>query len=102
MSNELKTNDELIRYLDRQNVVGKFADFAQQRGLRRRNLMLYKSRRLFKKSLYAFIINNAKDMEQFHEFINSDDPVVHQAVKILKEGKATPEAPQEVPTKKDL
>ena len=74
--NELETNEELVRYLDRQNIVGKFADFAQHRGLRRRNLMLYKSRKLFRKSLYASIINNVKETEQFYEFINSDDAVV--------------------------
>lgn len=96
--NELETNEELVRYLDRQNIVGKFADFAQHRGLRRRNLMLYKSRKLFRKSLYASIINNVKETEQFYEFINSDDAVVERAIKVLEEGKAFPEAPQKVPS----
>ena len=96
--NELETNEELVRYLDRQNIVGKFADFAQHRGLRRRNLMLYKSRKLFRKSLYASIINNVKETEQFYEFINSDDAVVERAIKVLEEGKAFPEAPQKAPS----
>ena len=60
--------------------------------------MLYKSRKLFRKSLYASIINNVKETEQFYEFINSDDAVVERAIKVLEEGKAFPEAPQKVPS----
>lgn len=97
--NQLEKNEDIVRYLDKQNVVGKFADFAQQRGLRRRNLMLYKSRRLFKKTLYAYILNNTKETEQFYEFVNSDDAMVEEAIKVLKEGKAFPEAPQEAQDK---
>ncbi len=97
--NELKTNEEIVRYLERQNIVGSFADFAQHRGLPRRNLMLYKSRKLFRRSLYASIINNVKETEQFYEFINSDDAAVERAVKILEEGKAFPEAPREASAK---
>ena len=96
--NEIDTNEELVRYLDQQNVVRKFADFAQQRGLRKRNLMLYKSRKLFRRSLYASIINNVKETEQFYEFVNSDDPAVERAIKVLEEGKAFPEAPQKTVT----
>ena len=92
--NGMDTNKEIVRFLKQQNIVGKFADFAQQRGLRRRNLMLYKSRHLFERSLCAAIINNTKEVEQFYEYINSDDPVVNRAVTILAEGKAFPEAPQ--------
>ncbi len=92
--NGIETNEGLVRYLDRQNIVGGFADFAQRRGLRRRNLMLYKSRRLFRKSLYASIINDVKESEQFYEFVNSDDDAVERAVKVLEEGKAFPEAPR--------
>lgn len=93
--NEMDSNEEIVRYLDRQNVVGKFADFANQRGLRRRNLMLYKSRHLFKRVIYGNIINNVKDTSQFYEYINSDDPTVKHAITLLKEGKSFPQAPQD-------
>ncbi len=91
--NELETIPEIVQFLDQQNLVSKFADFAQRRGLRRRNLMLYKSRRLFKRSLYAYIINNSKDTKHFYEYLNSDDPAVERAVAVLRDGKAFPEAP---------
>ncbi|MCD8317610.1 MAG: S41 family peptidase [Paraprevotella sp.] len=96
----LNTIEEIVHFLDRQNVVGNFADFAQHRGLRRRNLMLYQSRKLFRKDLYAFIINNSKDIELFYEFINSNDPAILCAVKVLAEGKAFPQAPEKSSDKK--
>lgn len=99
--NELETNDEVISYLDRQNLIRKFADFAQKEGLKKRNLMLYKSRNLFKRTIYAHIISNTKETEQFYEFINRDDPAIEKAVEILAEGKAFPEAPQETENEKD-
>lgn len=99
--NELETNDEVISYLDRQNLIRKFADFAQKEGLKKRNLMLYKSRNLFKRTIYAHIISNTKETEQFYEFINRDDPAIEKAVEILAEGKAFPEAPQETEDEKD-
>ena len=91
--NELETNEELTRFLDRQNIVGRFADFAARRGLRRRNLMLYKSRRLFKRSLYGAIINNVKETSQFYEYNNADDPALLRAAEVLAAGKAFPEIP---------
>ena len=99
--NELETTDEVISYLDRQNLIRKFADFAQKEGLKKRNLMLYKSRNLFKRTIYAHIISNTKETEQFYEFINRDDPAIEKAVEILAEGKAFPEAPQETENEKD-
>ena len=92
--NNLDTNEEIVRFLDRQNIIWKFADFAQKKGLRKRNLMLYKSRKLFRRSLYAYIINNAKETEQFYEFINNDDPAVLRAVEVLESGEAFPKVSQ--------
>ena len=95
--NELETNDEVISYLDRQNLIRKFADFAQKEGLKKRNLMLYKSRNLFKRTIYAHIISNTKETEQFYEFINSDDPAVLRAVEVLENGEAFPKVSQTDP-----
>lgn len=92
---KMESNEDLVRFMNKQNVVGKFADFAHQRGLYRRNLMLQKSRKLFKKSLYGMIINNVKETDQFYQFYNSDDATIERAITVLEEGKAFPEAPSE-------
>ena len=84
---------EMIDFLDRDRLLEKFAAFAQKRGLKRRNLMLYKSRKLFKLNIYAAIINNIKDTNDFYEYLNSNDPAVLRAIEVLKKGEAFPKKP---------
>ena len=96
--NNLETINEITNYLDHQNLPGHFADFAQSKGLRRRNLMLNKSRRLFRRTLYSLIINNCKETEQYYEFLNADDPTVLRAIEVLEAGEAFPKAPQQTNT----
>lgn len=91
---KLESIKDIVQYLDRQNILYKFADFANQRGLARRNLMLYKSRKLFEQVLYGAIINNVKETDRFYEYLNSSDPTVQRAVEVLNEGNAFPQAPQ--------
>lgn len=93
--NKLQTTNEITAYLDKQNLPNRFADFAQSKGLRRRNLMLNKSRPLFRRLLFSLIINNCKETEQYYEFLNTDDPTVLRAVEVLEAGEAFPKAPQE-------
>lgn len=98
---DLKSVKEVVQYLNKQKILYKFAEFAQQRGLPRRNLMLYKSRRLFEQALYGAIINGAKETDWFYEYLNSNDPTVQRAVEVLNEGNAFPQAPQPAAEKKE-
>lgn len=91
---ETESIEETVQYLNRQNILHKFADFANKRGLARRNLMLYKSRKLFEQALYGAIINNVKETDLLYEYLNSNDPTVQRAVELLNEGNAFPQAPQ--------
>ncbi|MBO7167231.1 MAG: S41 family peptidase, partial [Bacteroidaceae bacterium] len=45
------TMEEVVKYLDRANVLDKFARFGEKHKLRRRNLMLNRSRKLFERNL---------------------------------------------------
>ena len=91
---EKESVNDMIIYLKQQNILADFAKFAQERGLRRRALMLYQSRKLFERNIFGNIINNAKDTERFYEYLNIDDRTVGRAIKILEEGKSYPTAPQ--------
>lgn len=91
---EKESVNDMIIYLKQQNILADFAKFAQERGLRRRALMLYQSRKLFERNIFGNIINNAKDSEWFYEYLNIDDRTVGRAIKILEEGKSYPTAPQ--------
>ena len=89
--NSFKTASQLEAFLRRQNLLEKFAQFGDQHSLKRRNLMLNKSRNLFERNIYGNIIYNCKTMEEYLEFINQDDPCVMKAVQILSDGLSVPQ-----------
>ncbi|MBQ4229477.1 MAG: S41 family peptidase [Bacteroidaceae bacterium] len=95
----LKTADRMEQYLKRENLLEKFAQFAEKRQLRRRNLMLQKSRRLFERNIYGNIIYNVGEMKDYLQFLSKDDPVVIKAQEILDKGLSFPVKVEE--TKKD-
>ena len=88
--NTLRTADKLEQYLRRENLLEKFAQFAEKRQLRRRNLMLQKSRRLFERNIYGSIIYNIGEMKDYLQFLGQDDPVIIKAQEILDQGKSFP------------
>ena len=77
--NTLRTADKMEQFLRRENLLEKFAQFAEKRQLRRRNLMLQKSRRLFERNIYGSIIYNIGEMKDYLQFLGQDDPVVLKA-----------------------
>ena len=95
----LRTADRMEQYLKRENLLEKFAQFAEKRQLRRRNLMLQKSRRLFERNIYGNIIYNVGEMKDYLQFLGKDDPVVIKAQEILDKGLSFPVKVEE--TKKD-
>ncbi len=92
------TAAQMEKYLRGQGLLEQFARFAEQHSLRRRNLMLYKSRPLFERAIYGNIIYNALDMSEYIQFLNENDPTVLKAVDILEQGESIPKA---VPGKAD-
>lgn len=87
---EYTTDKELERYLKRQALLEQFARYADQRGLKRRNNMLYKSRSLFEEDLYGNIIYNMLGMEEYVKYLNQTDPAVLRAVQVLEKGESVP------------
>lgn len=88
------TADRMEKFLRRENVLEKFAQYGEKHQLRRRNLMLQKSRRLFERNIYGNIIYNVGEMRDYLMFLGKDDPAVLKAQEILEEGKSFPEAPK--------
>lgn len=81
---------ELSDYLVKQNAVEKFATYANQHGLQRRNLMIKKSYSLLERYINSRIIYNILDEEAWIEYLNSDDPVIKKALEVFKKGEAFP------------
>lgn len=88
--NKFDSVKELRDYLMRQNLLEKFASYAEQQGLHRRNLMLYRSRRLFERAILGSIIYEARSMAEYIEYQNEDDKVVKEALNLIKEGNTYP------------
>lgn len=95
------TVKELHLFLMRQSLLEKFAQFAESRGLQRRNLMIQKSRKLLERTLYGNIIYNMMGTEEYMKFLNESDPTVLKAAEVLEAGEATPKAPAKKEVKKD-
>ena len=92
-----KTGEELLKYLKTQNILEKFAQYAESKGLKRRNLLMYKSKELFNRNLYGNIIYNMLNMEEYLKFLNQSDPTVQKALEVLRTGDSFPKAPEQKP-----
>lgn len=84
--------DSLEKYLKRQGIVDKFANYADKQGLKRRNLLIQRSYKLLERFLYSRIIYNMLDEQQWIEYLNRDDPAITETIRVMKEGKAFPKA----------
>lgn len=87
------TPEKMEAYLKGQNLLNKFAAWAEKKGLKRRNNLMMRSRRLFEMSLYGNIIYNMLGMEAYVEYLNESDKTVLKAVEILEKGESFPQAP---------
>ena len=85
--------EELSKYLTKQNIVDKFATYAEQKGLKRRNLMIQKSHKLLERYVSSRIIYNMMSEEAWMKYLNSDDPTIGETLKTFNEEKAFPVAP---------
>ena len=95
---ELKKYDNvesLSKYLKKQKLVETFVKFAEEKGLRRRNLMIRKSYNLLEFFINSRVVYNMLNEEAWTEFINSDDPAIDATVKVFEEKAAFPKALEE-------
>ena len=86
------TPEKMEAYLKGQNLLNKFAAWAEKKGLKRRNNLMMKSHRLFEMSLYGNIIYNMLGMEAYVKYLNESDKTVLKAVEILEKGESFPQA----------
>ena len=90
---QMKSVDELEKYLKQQNTVDKFATYADQKGLKRRNLMIQRSYKLLERFINSRIIYNIMSEEAWMEYLNADDPVIMETLKVFRNNNAFPAPP---------
>lgn len=84
---------DLSDYLDRQNIVDKFATYADKNGLKRRNLMIKKSYNMLRMFIDSRIIYNILDEQDWIEYLNLNDNVIKTALDVFKRNEAFPKRP---------
>ena len=90
----------LAKHLVKQNIVEKFAAYAEKNGLKRRNLMVHRSHKLLERYINSRIIYNMMSEEAWLQYLNDDDPAIKETLRIFKEDAAFPKAPEKHATDK--
>ena len=81
---------DIVAHLRKQNIVDKFATYADKNGLKRRNLMIKKSHTLLERYLCSRIVYNILDENAWTQYLNADDPTIKTALDVFKRGEAFP------------
>ena len=92
---EYSDEASLLKYIKKQNLIEQFAQYADKRGLKRRNLMIQKSRRLLEQYIYSRVIYNMLNEQAWLQYLNGDDPAIRETLQLFKAGEAFPQAPQQ-------
>ena len=87
---ELGNYNAITKHLTKQNIVDKFATYADKNGLKRRNLMIKKSHKLLERYIVSRIVYNILDENEWTQYLNQDDPTVSKAMDIFRKNAAFP------------
>lgn len=85
------TTSVIEKNLRTNNVLEQFIKYADKNGVKRRNLMIKKSQKLFEQVIYGTIIYNILEMEDYVEYINKDDQTILKAIELFNQKKTIPE-----------
>ena len=87
---EFSSFDELSKHLIKQNIVEKFATYAEGLGLKRRNLMIQKSHKMLERYINSRIIYNMMSEEAWLKYLNNDDPAITETLRVFQQKTAFP------------
>lgn len=86
--NNIKTWQEMDKYLESQNIVQQFVNFAQTKGVQPNAREIAKSRRILDTQLKAYIIRNILNDEGFFPMFYKNDQTVLKAIEVLNKQKS--------------
>ena len=81
---DMSNHSEISRYLDSDNVLSQFYDYAARNGVKRDHTLNKPARDQMRNALYGNIIYDALEMQDYITFINLSDPTVKKAIEVLK------------------
>ena len=85
--------DSLLAYLQSQPLLEEFVSYAQSKGIKRRPVYIQISKQLILDGLYAYIVRNTLEENDFYQVLAKNDKTILKAQEILREGKSFPQAP---------
>ncbi len=91
---EFTTPEAMADYLVKQHTVEQFAAFADKSGLKRRNLMIKRSHKLLERYINSRIIYNMMNEEAWLKYLNNDDSVITETLRVFRAGEAFPKKPE--------
>ncbi len=91
--NEYDDMTSLVKYLKKQNLVEKFAVFAEKHGLKRRNLMIKRSHQLLEQYAISRIVYGMLDEAALIEYLNKDDKAITETLRVFRDGESFPAPP---------
>lgn len=83
---------DIVKFVAKENIVERFAAFAEQNGVKRRNLMIRECASLLKNYITTAVIDDILDVEAASAYANETDPAVLRAIEVFKAGKSFPTA----------
>lgn len=87
------TYEELLKQLEKENLVDEFVKYAASKGLKPRYIQIEKSRKRIERSIYANIIYNLQGMLEHIRYLNTYDVTVLKAIEILEKNESFPQKP---------
>ncbi len=84
------TMEELLAHLKKQGLLEQFIQHATDKGVKRRNNHIRKSRAVMEDILYGNVIYNMLGMQEYIKYLNLTDPAVLKAIEILDKGASKP------------
>ena len=80
-----ETAEEINRYLDRQNLLNRFVDFAENQGVKRNEEQIAMSSEIMHTQIKAYIARNIIDNNGFYPIISKIDKALQESVRLLSE-----------------
>ncbi len=99
--NEMQDWEELGEYLRHQNLVGKFATYAEKKGLKRRNLLIKKSYKRLDTALTGSVINYIFGDKASALYQCQSDDCIKEALRLIDNHQTLPQKPDVAKTGKN-
>lgn len=89
------TSSSLVDYLKRQNLFESFITYATKKGIKRRNILINKSKSLIERLLYGNIVYNMLGLQEHVAYLNKFDITIDKAIEIIDKGESFPKKPED-------